>query len=343
MGKNKIFNILKFLGIVLIFVTLALIISIWIWISMAKEATYVPQPSNPIGEYGEVTLIDIPRHTNVFVAGVDAETATLTDFMVVGTYDSETSEIDFISIPRDTDTVLGAEQRQEVEAAGIRVPKSIKLNELHSYTKKLGMDFLTEYMEYLLGIDIDYYVLVDLNVLHDLVDAMGGVYFDVPQRMKYTDKSQGLYIDLQPGYQLLDADQCEQLLRYRHGYAMGDIKRIEVQQDFLEAMMEQLFSLDTFLSNPTDFILTVFKNVETNVKPTDVAKYIQEIPKIKAENITFQTAPIASISGHVYLDEEELATLVDEIFYDILPPVEEVPTDGTGETTSEGGNAESTQ
>ena len=39
----------------------------------------------------------------------------------------------------------------------------------------------------------------------ELVDAIGGVYFDVPRRMYYNDLSQHFKIDLQPGYQLLDA------------------------------------------------------------------------------------------------------------------------------------------
>ncbi len=332
--KDTTLTVLKFIGIVLVFILLSIVASVAMWLYLGKNATYTPDPSNPLGEYGEETLIDIPRHTNIFIAGVDAETGTLTDFMIVGSYDKDTGEIDFISIPRDTACTLNEEQRAKTEAEGIYVPDTIKLNGLHSYTKDMGMEFLTEYQEDLLGIDIQYYALVDLNVLHDLINGMGGVYFDVPQDMDYDDNSQDLHIHLKAGYQLLDADQCEQLLRYRHGYARGDLARIEVQQDFLKAMMEQLLSLDSFMSNPAGFISTVFKNVETNATAMDVARYVQEIPKISATNITFQTAPIADISTYVYLDEYELSKLVDEIFYDIEPepPVTDGAVDGTSET-----------
>ncbi len=335
-AKETTFNILKFSGIVLAFALISLVASIAMWLYLGKNATYTPNPSNPLGEYSEQTLVDIPRHTNVFIAGVDAQTGTLTDFMMVGSYDKDTGEIDFISIPRDTACTLNEEQRAKTQAEGIYVPETIKLNALHSYTKDMGMEFLTEYQEDLLGVEIQYYMLVDLNVLHDLINNMGGVWFDVPQDMKYTDRAQDLYIDLKAGYQLLDADQCEQLLRYRHGYARGDIARIEVQQAFLKAMMEQLLSLDSFLSNPAGFVSTVFKNVETNATAMDVARYAQEIPKISPSNITFQTAPIASIETYVYLDELELSKLVDEIFYDIEPEPEvpEGAVDGTGTTTT---------
>ena len=77
----------------------------------------------------------------------------------------------------------------------------------------------------------------------ELVDAIGGVYFDVPRRMYYNDLSQHFKIDLQPGYQLLDGNGAMGVLRWRHnsddsghilnsGYAMGDLGRIETQQPF---------------------------------------------------------------------------------------------------------------
>ncbi len=338
MDKDKIIMMLKLGGIVLAFLVLSIVVSMVLWFNLAKNATFMPAPSNPIGEdYVEETLINIPRHTNVFIAGVDAETHTLTDFMMVGSYDKDTGEIDFVNIPRDTACTLNSEQRAELEAEGIYVPDTIKLNELHSYTKKLGMEFLTSYMEDFLGVEIEYYALVDLEVLHDLVEAMGGVYFDVPRDMKYDDYAGDLHINLTAGYQLLDADEAEQLLRFRKGYATQDIERISVQQDFMAAMIEQLLQLDTFLSNPVEFITVVFKNVETNVKPTDLTRYVQEIPKLNPNNIEFRTPAIADMNKYVYLDEIELQKLVDEIFYDIEPVVEEVPVEGAeteGETTT---------
>lgn len=82
----------------------------------------------------------------------------------------------------------------------------------------------------------------------ELVDAIGGVYFDVPRRMYYNDLSQHFKIDLQPGYQLLDWQRCHGCARWRHnsddsghilnsGYAMGDLGRIETQQAFLKEVV----------------------------------------------------------------------------------------------------------
>ncbi len=51
---------------------------------------------------------------------------------------------------------------------------------------------------------------IDVGGFKEVVDAVGGVEFYVPQRMYYPDPLQDLYIDLQEGLQLLDG-QAEQL------------------------------------------------------------------------------------------------------------------------------------
>ena len=82
-----------------------------------------------------------------------------------------------------------------------------------------------------------------------IVDAMGGVWFDVPRNMNYDDPYQDLHIHQEKGYRLLTGDDAMQVLRYRHdndmryGYPDGDLGRIKTQQGLLKAMIEQLMSL----------------------------------------------------------------------------------------------------
>ena len=71
----------------------------------------------------------------------------------------------------------------------------------------MGADKLLEYVREITGINVQYYLKVDTKALKVLVDELGGVYFDVPIDMHYTDRRQGLYIDLKAGYQLLDGGQ----------------------------------------------------------------------------------------------------------------------------------------
>ena len=82
-------------------------------------------------------------------------------------------------------------------------------------------------------------IVCPMLFLAGLVDAIGGVEFDVPMRMYYTDPTQDLYIDLQPGLQTLDGEHAMQLVRFRKGYATQDLQRTEVQRDFLQALAKQ--------------------------------------------------------------------------------------------------------
>ena len=94
----------------------------------------------------------------------------------------------------------------------------------------------------LLGIDLEYYVKVDLyNIVKEMVDIIGGVDIYVPMDMKYSDPvaDPPLYIDLKKGYQTLDGDKALQFLRFRKGYADQDLGRIRAQQEFMKAAIEK--------------------------------------------------------------------------------------------------------
>ena len=75
-----------------------------------------------------------------------------------------------------------------------------------------------------------------------LVDLMGGITFDVPVDMHYSDPTQGLNIDLQAGRQHLNGEQAMQVARFRSGYATADLGRIEVQRSLVSAALRQWIS-----------------------------------------------------------------------------------------------------
>ena len=131
-----------------------------------------------------------------------------------------------------------------------------------------GINVLKEINE-LTGLDIKYYIKVDTEAFKALVDAIGGVTFDVPIDMKYTDKKQGLYINLKAGVQKLDGDKAEQVVRFRHNsdgstypaeYGIEDIGRMKTQRNFLKALAKQTLKIE----NKTDSVIEELKNVRIN-------------------------------------------------------------------------------
>ena len=73
-----------------------------------------------------------------------------------------------------------------------------------------------EAVENLTGINIDYYITVKTSALIEIVDAIGGVDFDVPINMDYDDDTQDLHIHLKAGQQKINGEKAEQLVRFRH-------------------------------------------------------------------------------------------------------------------------------
>lgn len=210
----------------------------------------------------------------------------LTDTIMVFKYNPQTQNAYLISIPRDT--FIGND-KNSAKAAD-------KINSLYKgkYPEKV-----LEAVNKVTGLDLKYYVLVDTEALKALVDAIGGVYFDVPIDMKYTDKKQGLYINLKAGYQLLDGDKAEQVVRFRHNqdgssysyeYGNNDTGRMKTQRNFLKAVIKQTLTPSNFL-NVGKFLDIAETYVKTNISMDILKKYIAPAVNFSVENLETGTIP----------------------------------------------------
>lgn len=90
-----------------------------------------------------------------------------------------------------------------------------------------------------LSIPLSYYLKLNLPAVEKIVDAVGGVEFDVPMDMDYKDPVQNLEINLKKGKQHLSGKKVREMLQYRRGnngggYESGDIGRISLGQSFVK-------------------------------------------------------------------------------------------------------------
>ena len=169
---------------------------------------------------------------NVAVFGTD-EDGVRADVNMVASFNTGTKELHFISVPRDSKVIMTKEMTDYLESKNAYVPEQngvygqCKLTELHAYAGENNRcAFSVAMLEEILGMKMDYYVKVDLSAFRQIVDAVGGVDFNVEERLYYVDPYQDLYIDLYPGMQHLDGDKAEQLVRFRDGYVQKDLKRM---------------------------------------------------------------------------------------------------------------------
>lgn len=224
------------------------------------------------------TPFDTQRKDGVYtilLAGNDDGTGN-TDTIMVGKIDTVRHTIDFVSIPRDT--IINVEWDN-------RKLNSVYWGSINNGGN--GIDALRSHVKKLIGFDVDCYAVVDLEAVIEVVDVMGGVYFDVPFEMNYDD---GPVIHLQPGYQLLDGYQAIGLCRYRDGYVNGDLERIEVQHQFLKAVADQFISLGN-IPNIGKVSKILAESMDTNLSAANIAYFIRQALMCNPDDINFYTAP----------------------------------------------------
>jgi polyisoprenyl-teichoic acid--peptidoglycan teichoic acid transferase len=186
---------------VLIFIIIILLLGIgWFTYRTIRNGGGISGMLATVVGHNENTKKDL-KEIKVLILGVSTDTdAELTDTIMIASYNPNTQKANLLSIPRDTFT--GKNQKKAVA--------SQKINSLYNINKT--PDKTLAAVNELTGLDIKYYVVVKTEALIKLVDAIGGVKFNVPMRMKYTDTSQNLVIDLEEGEQLIDGNKAEQLL-----------------------------------------------------------------------------------------------------------------------------------
>ena len=213
-----------------------------------------------------------------------------TDTLTVVRLDTAARSLDAVFIPRDT--MVNSDWRIK------------KINAAYSmglYDGSGGAACLARHVEGLTGFPADSYAVIDISAFVRAVDAMGGVWFDVPMAMDYEDPSQNLAIHLRPGYQLLSGQQAIGLCRFRSGYPTADLGRIEMQQRFLKACAAQFASVGN-IPNMKKVVEILADKLETDMSAGKIAWFLVQALRCPSENIRFHTAPnqVDTVDGYSY-------------------------------------------
>ncbi|MBR5791586.1 MAG: LCP family protein [Ruminiclostridium sp.] len=193
--------------------------------------------------------------TYTFLLAIPDQESGNADSIMVVTYDVPNQKVGMVSIPRDT----------------LVNEKNPKINS----SMRGGIDNLERVVSELVGFPLDYYITLDLDAFIEIVDAVGGVEFNVPVEMYYDDPAQDLHIHYQPGVQHLSGQQAMEVCRFRHnadgtGYPLGDVQRAQTAQQMMLTVAKKVVSVDS-LVNINEFIDIVERNIETNMSGTDIA------------------------------------------------------------------------
>ncbi len=235
---------------------------------------------------------------NTLIMGLDND-ETRTDTMLFISYNSENGRCFMLSIPRDT----------YVHVNG----KSTLLNAVYSIG---GEELTIQKVKELTNLPINYYVVFTFQDFRDVIDGLGGVEFDIrPQGYYYDDPYQDLHISIHGGHQVLDGKAAEGLVRYRADYPRADLERVEVQQQFVRAVIEQKLSVKYILALPGIY-KDLRDSLKSNVSISELNMYSKQVLSSGVSEIEAHTLPTftARDGSHLVPDEEGIKTLIDQYF-----------------------------
>lgn len=241
-----------------------------------------------------------PYFYTILLSGEDDGNGGSDTNILIG-FDGQNGAIYGASIPRDTKAIING--------------KKHKIN--FAYNSG-GSELLADTVSEQLGIPVDFTVSVDLKGFEALVDAIGGVDFEVPIDMDYDDPYQDLHIHFSKGMQHLNGQEAMEVVRFRHnndgsGYGTEDIGRMQTQQTFLKTVAAQMLTVSN-LGKVGDFVKIFQQYVDTTMSLSDMAWFGTEAIKMGSGAVEFSTLPGEwhSGDGFIHLDAEETLTLVNE-------------------------------
>ncbi|MCL2527452.1 MAG: LCP family protein [Defluviitaleaceae bacterium] len=280
-----------------------------------EDTSLLPDEDDEVYEPDEGGFLRPPARTNFLLIGLDDR--NLADAIMVGCFYRDTGDIKLMAVPRDMYTRLPSHRLEQMQAEGLRPPSTMKINAVRNHGGRNGTYYLKQQLGEMLGVEFDYYVEVTLAAFRRIVDAIGGVYFDVPVPMIYNPNDQELFINLFPGHQRLDGAAAEQFVRFRN-FPTGDLARNESQIDFMTALISQVLTRDAIMNEPMTMINIVLNDVRSNIG-LDVIRYIRYIGNMSGDSITTFVMPgrgayLGGISWFLP-DAQRVPDIVNQIFY----------------------------
>ena len=167
---------------------------------------------------------DTEDAVTVLFAGLD-EAAENTDVLFLLSIDPEEERIAIMQIPRDT--------YFEVDGAVHKINGIYAAERCRGRSAEDALSALSSHISVAFSVPLTASVAFTTAALRATVDAMGGILIPFPSDMVIDEKT---YLR---GEHLLSGAEAEAFVRYREGYSMGDLGRIDAQKLFLAALLRR--------------------------------------------------------------------------------------------------------
>jgi LCP family protein required for cell wall assembly len=224
------------------------------------------------------------------------EGPTRTDTVIVVRIDPGMRRAAMLSIPRDLIVEIPGYGYGRINAAHVYGDLSPELGG--------GLNLVRATVSNLLGVPIDYAVLVDFNGFIGLIDAIGGIDIDVPNALydgEYPTMDYGyMAVSFDPGMQHMDGERALQYARIRH--MDSDFERGRRQQEILLAAARHLRE-----RNPLDLLDTLASATSS------LRGYVQtDLPEERMAGLAWALRDLAPTAVERYQVDENMISFNGE-------------------------------
>jgi len=278
-----------------------------------------PKTVVELGKIGSVLPFAIKNkaRVNLLFLGIGGEgnpAPKLTDTIILINSDSKGANPIGISIPRD---LL------------VKFPEKNYYKKINALYQDSGIEAIKAAIFEIAGLEVDYYLVLDLEGVKKLIDKVGGIDIDVKEDI-YDPQFPGQYnsfeiFSLKKGLQHLDGETALKYIRTRY-QPQGDFSRIKRQQQVIGALKNKILSLNFIWNFPK--ILSLWKILEnnafTNIGLTDIKYAWNLAKKTNLDEIEFNTiaSPLV-VSDTAILGNETASVLVPRAGLDNYKEIKE--------------------
>ena len=249
----------------------------------------------------ETNVIAETKPLTILLMGVDTGSGSRSDTwkgnsdsMLLLSVNPQTKKTVMMSLERDILTQID-ENGETTEA---------KLNAAYAYG---GAELAIATIEKMMNIHIDRYMMINMQGLVQLVDAVGGIEvnntFDFPISIEENEPEYTATVE--PGKHLINGDQALVYARMRYQDPEGDYGRQKRQREVIRKVVEKVLSFNS-ISHYQAILRAVSKNMQTNV-----ALDSRSIPQLLGYKDAFRSIQSEQLRG-------EDATLADGGSYQLV-------------------------
>lgn len=255
---------------------------------------------------------------NILLLGIDARedgsttsgTMPHTDAVMVVAVNFNENTVDLISIPRDALTVALPPYRGYYKLNGtFNVGGGMD-------DPEAGCDYVRrEAEQWLGGISIPYYYGLDFQAVVDIVDAIGGIDYDVDLQYPTIDGKKIIY----PGVQHLDGNEVMGYIRIRKGYGADgrDSARTNRQRRMVSALFAKLKS-ETKLRQIPALIHSAKSGIYTNTtlaQTAALADYALDLPPENLRQREFYGEYTINYTwAYNFIDQEKRIAVIEDVY-----------------------------